>query len=188
MNTCISRIPAVWFRMNPTVFLGRLFAGLLIGLMAWALLPVSAMAETAPRPAPAFSLPALNGGDVRLKDFRGRYVLLNFWATWCGPCKLEMPSLESLYRKYQGRKLEVVGVSNDIFGEKVVKPYVEAQGLTFPVLLDPGLDVSNSFRVMSLPTTYLIDPEGNIIGVLSGAENWTAPDTLKYFENLLKSQ
>ena len=99
-----------------------------------------------------------------------------------------MPSLESLYRRYQGRKLEVVGVSNDMFGERVVKPYVEAQGLTFPVLLDPGLDVSNSFRVMSLPTTYLIDPEGNIIGVLSGAENWTAPDTLQYFENLLKSQ
>lgn len=181
MSTRIFRIPAHVFR---TV----VFPVLLTGLTLWALSPVSVRAETDPRPAPAFSLPSLDGGDVRLKDFRGRYVLLNFWATWCGPCKVEMPSLESLYRRYQGRKLEVVGVSNDMFGERVVKPYVEAQGLTFPVLLDPGLDVSNSFRVMSLPTTYLIDPEGNIIGVLSGAENWTAPDTLQYFENLLKSQ
>ena len=181
MNTRIFRIPAPVFR---TV----VFPVLLTGFLLWTLSPVSVRAETAPRPATDFSLPSLDGGDVRLKDFRGRYVLLNFWATWCGPCKVEMPSLESLYRRYQGRKLEVVGVSNDMFGERVVKPYVEAQGLTFPVLLDPGLDVSNSFRVMSLPTTYLIDPEGNIIGVLSGAENWTAPDTLQYFENLLKSQ
>lgn len=188
MSTCISRISS-WFSRSILQIPGAARAALLlIGLAVLTGSPTTAGAGTDQRPAPPFSLPSLDGGKVNLKDFRGRYVLLNFWATWCGPCKVEMPSLESLHRKYQGRRLEVVGVSNDMFGERVVKPYVEAQGLTFPVLLDPSLDVSNSFRVMSLPTTYLIDPEGNIIGVLNGAENWTAPDTLLYFENLLKSQ
>ncbi len=148
----------------------------------------SAQAGTSAKPAPRFVLPSLHGEPVRLDDFRGRYVLLNFWATWCGPCKMEMPSLETLYRKFRASKLAVVGVSNDMFGATVVKPYVESQGLTFPVLLDPGSDVSNSFRVLSLPTTYLIDPDGNIIGEQSGAENWSAPETLQYFEDLLKQR
>lgn len=151
-------------------------------------LPGTTLAGEAAKPAPGFSLPSLYGGPVKLEDFKGRYVLLNFWATWCGPCKVEMPSLEALYRKFQSSKLAVVGVSNDMFGATVVRPYVESQGLTFPVLLDPGSDVSNSFRVLSLPTTYLIDPDGNIIGEQSGAENWSAPETLQYFENLLKQR
>ena len=144
-------------------------------------------AETGTRPAPDIQLPDLQGREVRLKDFRGRYLLVNFWATWCGPCKLEMPSLETLYRRFGPDRLVVIGISNDMFGATVVKPYVEAQGLTFPILLDPQLDASNAFGVVSLPTTYLIDPRGNIIGELAGAENWASPDTLAYFENLLKS-
>jgi peroxiredoxin len=148
----------------------------------------SAYADSGAKPAPRFVLPSLHGEPVRLDDFRGRYVLLNFWATWCGPCKMEMPSLENLNRKFPASKLSVVGVSNDMFGATVVKPYVESQGLTFPILLDPGSDVSNSFHVLSLPSTYLIDPDGNIIGEQSGAENWSAPETLQYFEDLLKQR
>jgi peroxiredoxin len=143
-------------------------------------------AEVSDKPAPDFSLPTLDGKSLGLEDFRGQYVVVNFWATWCGPCKMEMPSLEALHRRFKGRPLTVVGISNDMFGATVVAPYVKAQGLTFPILLDPNLEVSNAFGVLSLPTTVLVDPEGRIIGVLAGAENWSDPETVAYFESLLK--
>ena len=136
--------------------------------------------------APHFSFPTLGGKTVGLDDYQGKYLLVNFWATWCGPCKVEMPSLESLHEKFKDRDLTVVAVSNDVFGEKVVKPYIEAQNLTFTIGLDPKLEVSNQFGVVSLPTTFLIDPQGKIIGVLNGAENWMDPQTLVYFDQLLE--
>ncbi len=79
----------------------------------------------------------------------------------------------------------MIAVSNDIFGAQVVEPYIQAQNFTFPVGLDPKLKVSNQFGVISLPTTFLIDPQGKIIGVLNGAENWVDPKTLLYFDQLL---
>lgn len=81
----------------------------------------------------------------------------------------------------------MIAVSNDIFGAQVVKPYIQAQNFTFTVALDPKLKVSNQFGVISLPTTFLIDPEGKIIGVLNGAENWAEPKTLLYFDQLLSA-
>ena len=141
--------------------------------------------EDPPVNAPFFSLPSLDGRELTLKDYQGKFLLVNFWATWCGPCKLEMPSLELLYRKFQKRNFEMIAISNDIFGAQVVKPYIQAQNFTFPIGLDPKLQVSNQFGVISLPTTFLIDPQGKIIGVLNGAENWADPKTLLYFDQLL---
>ena len=141
--------------------------------------------EDPPSNAPQFSLDSLDGEELTLADYRGKYLLVNFWATWCGPCKIEMPSLELLYRKYQNRNFAMIAVSNDIFGAQVVKPYIQAQNYTFPIGLDPKLKVSNQFGVISLPTTFLIDPQGKIIGVLNGAENWADPKTLLYFDQLL---
>jgi peroxiredoxin len=80
----------------------------------------------------------------------------------------------------------MLGISNDMFGDRVVRPYVKASKLTFPMLLDQRMTVSHQYGVVSLPTTFLIDPQGKIIGVLQGAEDWTDPETLLYFENLLK--
>jgi peroxiredoxin len=141
--------------------------------------------EDPPVDAPQFSLPSLDGRELALNDYQGKYLLVNFWATWCGPCKVEMPSLELLYRKFQERNFAMIAVSNDIFGAQVVKPYVQSQNFTFPVGLDPKLKVSNQFGVISLPTTFLINPQGKIIGVLNGAENWMDPKTLLYFDQLL---
>ena len=141
--------------------------------------------EDLPINAPQFSIPSLDGHELALKDYQGKYLLVNFWATWCGPCKVEMPSLESLYRKFNKRNFAMIAVSNDIFGAQVVEPYIQAQNFTFPVGLDPKLKASNQFGVISLPTTFLIDPQGKIIGVLNGAENWVDPKTLLYFDQLL---
>jgi len=144
--------------------------------------------EDMPVAAPQFSVPSLKGQELALHDFQGKYLLVNFWATWCGPCKVEMPSLESLYREFKDRNLAVIAISNDIFGAQVVDPYIQAHNFTFRVGLDPKLKTSNEFGVISLPTTFLIDPQGKIIGVLNGAENWSAPKTLLYFDQLLTSQ
>ncbi len=132
-----------------------------------------------------FSLKSLSGKQVSLDQYRGKFVLLNFWATWCGPCKIEMPSLEALYQRFKPWGFEVLAISNDMFGSRVVEPYVKANALSFTVLLDQELTVSHQFGVISLPTSILIDREGNIIGVKQGAENWTEPETLRYFEKLI---
>ncbi|MEE9257986.1 MAG: TlpA disulfide reductase family protein [Nitrospinaceae bacterium] len=149
-------------------------------------IPARGHAEEQTVPASNFNLKTLDGAEVTLDNYRGKYLLINFWATWCGPCKVEMPSLESLYQRFKSDKFDVLAISNDMFGATVVKPFMEAHNLTFPVALDQQLTVSHQYGIVSLPTTVLIDPEGNIIGVLQGAENWSKPDTLLYFENLLK--
>ena len=136
-------------------------------------------------PAPDFTLKSLNGEEVSLSQHRGKYVLVNFWATWCGPCKMEMPSLETLYQRFKSKNFSLLAISNDMFGAKIVEPFIKAHGLSFPILLDQQLQASNKFGVVSLPTTFMIDPKGNIIGELRGAEDWASPDNLLYFENLL---
>ena len=142
--------------------------------------------EKQQRLASNFTLKNLEGEDVSLSQFRGKYLLINFWATWCAPCKIEMPSLEKLYRQFKSDNFDMIGISNDMFGARVVRPYIKATNLTFPMLLDQRMIVSRQFGIVSLPTTILIDPHGIIIGVLQGAEDWSDPETLLYFKNLLK--
>jgi peroxiredoxin len=170
---------------NRTLIATSSSPNILLWILALMLAAPSFAGEDPPVDAPQFSLLSLDGRELTLSDYQGKYLLVNFWATWCGPCKVEMPSLELLYRKFKKRKFAMIAVSNDIFGEQVVKPYIQAQNFTFPVGLDPKLEVSNRFGVISLPTTFLIDPRGKIIGVLNGAENWMDPKTLLYFDQLL---
>ena len=97
-----------------------------------------------------------------------------------------MPSLEALYEIFKDRNFVLLAISNDMFGANIVKPFVKAHNINFPVLLDQRLKVSNAFGVVSLPTTFMIDPQGKIIGALFGAEDWATPSNILYFENLLK--
>ena len=136
--------------------------------------------------APNFTLKNLDGKEISLSQFRGKHVLVNFWATWCGPCKIEMPSLEALYEKFKDKNFALLAISNDMFGSNIVKPFVKAHKINFPVLLDQRLKVSNAFGVVRLPTTFMIDPQGKIIGALFGAEDWVTPSNILYFENLLQ--
>jgi len=157
-------------------------------MMAIMSLPSQALAKEDKHIASDFTLKNLDGNNVSLHQFRGKYLLINFWATWCGPCKIEMPSLERLYRQFKSERFDMLGISNDMFGKRVVSPYVLAKKITFPMLLDQRMTVSRQYGIVSLPTTILIDPQGIIIGVLQGAENWSDPKTLLYFESLLKKK
>jgi peroxiredoxin len=114
------------------------------------------------KPAPDFTLKDSEGHDVKLSDFRGKVVLLNFWATWCGPCKIEMPWFVDFQRKYKDQGFSVVAVSLDEEGWDVVKPFANDLKLNFPVLLGNDEIAERFGGIQALPTTMIIDQEGRV--------------------------
>jgi len=121
--------------------------------------------------APDFALPTLDGGSVRMADLRGKVVLLNFWATWCPPCRVEIPHFQEASTTYNGQVL-IVGV-DDGESRAQVAPFAHEMGITYPVPLDSNSEVARHYRVNSLPTTFFIDADGVIqhiqIGLVNGA-------------------
>jgi len=127
-------------------------------------------AMSAPRPgflAPDFELLTLEGETMRLSELRGKRVVLNFWATWCPPCRSEMPAFERAYQRYQDRGLIIVAV-NEAEDPTAVAAFRNELGLTFPILLDSRMEVGEQYRVRFLPTTYFIAPDGTIIERVEG--------------------
>lgn len=136
--------------------------------------------------APGFTLLTLDGGRASLTDHRDKLVVLNFWATWCQPCTVEMPSLEALWRRYRDRGLVVVGVSVDRGAPKaLLEPYVRNLKLTFPILLDPDAKTSDRWRVTALPATFLVRPGGEVAGMAMGAREWNSDEMRALVERLL---
>ncbi len=120
--------------------------------------------------APDISLYDLNGKEVRLSDFRGQVVMLNFWATWCGPCESEMPTMEAIYKKYKDSGFVILAV--DVGDSEVkVKRYIKEHNLTFPVLLDWSQAIAGDFAIIGFPTTFIIDQNGVIRAVVVGERN-----------------
>jgi cytochrome c biogenesis protein CcmG, thiol:disulfide interchange protein DsbE len=116
-------------------------------------------------PAPSFSLHRLDGtGAVSLRSLRGKTVVLNFWASWCDPCKREAPALEQLWRQYRGRGVVVLGVdSGDARSD--ANRFLSAHGITYPIVVDPNLMVAaNHYGVPGFPATFVIDPQGRVVG------------------------
>jgi len=136
------------------------------------------------RPAPDFSLPLLGEGPTRLSDYRGKLVLLNFWATWCRPCVKEMPALERLRDRYADR-MEVLAVSLDVTDRDSVAAFVSGYGWKLPILTDPLNDVGDLYAVRVMPTSYLIGADGTILARAFGALAWDGPATLALFDSLL---
>lgn len=110
-------------------------------------------------PAPDFALPTPDGETVRLSDLRGRPVLLNFWATWCPPCKIEMPDIEALYQKYKDQGFTVIAIDQQESAEAVQK-YFDEMGLSFQPVIDSSGEIFSLYRVVALPTSYFVDAEG----------------------------
>jgi thiol-disulfide isomerase/thioredoxin len=126
-----------------------------------------------------------DGNTVRFADLRGRTVLLNLWATWCAPCKVEMPSLDRLQEKMGGERFTVVTLSSDRGGKNVVEPYFEEAGLDLPRYYDPENKAGLALGVMGLPTSILIDEEGRELGRFLGDAEWDGPDAIALIEQAM---
>ncbi len=125
------------------------------------------------KPAPLFTLKGLDGEKINLQDYKGKTVLLNFWATWCVPCKEEMPAMQRLYNVFKDKNFEILAVSVDRGNIKGVESFVKMTGMTFPVLLDQDQTVRKKYFINALPTSYLIDNKGKMKGFISGERDWS---------------
>ncbi len=137
--------------------------------------------------APEFALVDLDDKPVRLSDYRGKVVFLNFWATWCKPCREEMPSMEVLHRNFAKDGLVVLAVSIDrVTTTKDIPPFIKSMNLSFPVLIDSWGKTDMPYKRMGVPETFIIDQEGVIREIVIGPRDWTRLDSLGVLTNLLK--
>jgi peroxiredoxin len=130
------------------------------------------------KPAPMFELPDLNGKTVKLADYAGKVLFINIWATWCVPCREEMPSMEALYKQIKGPGFEMLAVSVDEAGASAVKPFMEELGLTFPALLDTKSEVAALYKTTGVPETFIVNKDGIIIHHVVGPTDWSRPEVV----------
>jgi peroxiredoxin len=172
-------------------------AALVVGgvvLMAWMnrdrLMPV-----VPGRPAPDFTATSLDGDPRSLEDYRDKVLLVNIWATWCAPCREEMPSLQRLYEEVANEDFEIVAISidapfgeNDVFGRAGgdLEAYSESLGLTFTLLHDPSGAVQQTFQTTGVPESFVIDRDGVIFKKVAGATDWSAPQNIQLIRRLLE--
>jgi peroxiredoxin len=136
--------------------------------------------------APNFQLRDMNGQLVALSDLRGKVVLLNFWATWCGPCRIEMPAMEQLYRTYGRSDFEILAISTDAQGAAVTRPFQQENHLTFPILHDADYRVGLAYGARTLPMTFMVDRQGIVRQQIFGARDWGAPEAHQLIQMLMK--
>ncbi|MDH4096952.1 MAG: TlpA family protein disulfide reductase [Nitrospira sp.] len=137
--------------------------------------------------APNFHLRDLAGNMISLSQLRGKVVLLNFWATWCGPCRVEMPAMEQLYRTFPRREFEILAISTDAQGVAVTRPFQQEMGFTFPILHDAEYRVGLIYGARSLPLTFMVDRQGVIRKKIFGARDWGSPEARELIQTLMKS-
>ncbi len=135
--------------------------------------------------APLFTLPDLAANRVSLEDFRGKVVLVHFWATFCIPCLHELPGLEGLWRDFREQGLVILAVAADRGSAAVVRDFSDRHGLSFPVLHDAEGQVRNRYEVAALPTSYIIGRDGKISGRAIGSREWNSVAGRRFVERLL---
>ncbi|MDA2922116.1 TlpA family protein disulfide reductase [Patescibacteria group bacterium AH-259-L07] len=157
--------------------------GILVLMVLFGGLTIAQDAVEKGKSAPDFTLEDLKGNKVSLSDFKGKVILLNFWATWCPPCRAEMPSMERLYQEFKDSSLVVVAVS---WGDakKKVKKFVQKNNLTFVMLLDPKKETKKKYPSRYIPYSIIIDQDGIVKNTILGSKEWDSDETLL---NLLRS-
>lgn len=151
----------------------------------------SASISGAPRAesaAPDFTLFNMQGKPVSLADYRGKVVMLNFWASWCPPCRAEMPSMERLYGRMKGRDFELLAINVEDNGQSAVAAFSKKIPISFPVLLDNAQYVSRLYRVGGIPHTFIINKDGEIVRQVTGARDWNSPAIMEFLTSLTKGE
>jgi len=139
--------------------------------------------------APDFSLPDLQGKTQRLSDYRGKVVFLNFWATWCKPCKEEMPSMQVLWENLKNQDFMLLAVSMDrVTTTKDIPSFVESLKLSFPILTDSWGQTDKRYKLMGVPESYIIDQNGVLREKVIGPRDWTRPESIETIVQLLQKQ
>ncbi len=136
--------------------------------------------------APGFELPSLSGGTVDIKNYRGKVVFINFWATWCATCKVEMPSMQKVYDRFkdQGLAMLTISVDKDL---SLIQPFMDEYQLTFPVLLDPKSSVAKQdYKTTGVPETFIVNKHGVIVHKAIGPRDWATDDALAAFAQLVE--
>ncbi|MCA1796382.1 MAG: TlpA family protein disulfide reductase [Geobacteraceae bacterium] len=134
--------------------------------------------------APDFTLENMQGEEVTLSDLRGKVVLLNFWATWCPPCREEIPSMEKLYQHFEGQAFEMLAINVEENGPEVVGKFFEDKSHSFPILFDPQARAQRLYNVSKYPETFVVDRNGIVVEHVMGAIDWMQPSVVEYLENL----
>ena len=134
---------------------------------------------------PSFVLKDLKGNDEQLQSFKDKLILVNFWASWCGPCNEEAPSMEEMYQKLHSEGLIIVGISIDHHVGQVEK-FVKQYSVTFPVLLDTDESVASSYGITGVPETFILNSHYKLIRHVIGPLDWTSPDVISYLSSLIQ--
>jgi len=162
------------------------FAGVALaaGALACAAAEQPALKAWGGKPTPELATRTVEGNPVDLKDLRGRVVLVNFWATWCEPCKDELPSLVKLKEQLAGRPFELVTVNYGEFPDRI-NQYLARSGIRLPVLLDTQNEISREWNVGGLPMTFLVDARGRVRYYVFGERAWNESESVEVLEKLL---
>lgn len=151
----------------------------LVTFVAFLLLTSSGWGMGEKPPVDDFVLPDLDGKPVMLSDHRGKVILLNFWASWCPPCREEMPSLQKLYIKLKGRQFQLLTISLDDDNPGAIKAFMRKNGYSFKVLHDRNGEVASRYQIHAIPTTFLLDKKGKIVERTVGSRDWSEPGMVK---------